>query len=242
MKTVIYTIVSENAKDYARLCLPSISEYAKKTSSDFLILNEQSASEVYPTNHFLIYDSFRHFEKSDYDRMMFVDADVIINPCTPNIFEEFDEGFWVRQGWDWSKVDGYVRRCFGPPKKTFPRYFSSGVVVSGKEEIAEVNQYLHAPWHIGPWGGDQAQLNYALTECSFEPNVLPYRWHFTRGWARHSDAWKFGGDLLGAIRESGCDSLEEIYLIHYAGGNKVQQIMEDRDFLKNIDIDLEALT
>jgi len=238
MKNVIYTIITKNSEGYANLCVPSIVRYADSISADFFVLNESIASEQYPTNHFLIYDSFRHFANSEYDRMMYVDADVVINKNTPNIFEKFDIGFWVRQGWEWEKVDGYIRNYFGVPKKVFPRYFSSGLIVSGKEEILELNTHLHAPWHIGPWGGDQGQLNYALTECSFEPNILPYRWHFTRAWAKSSDAWKFGGDLMGAIKEAGCESLEEIYCIHYAGGNKIQQIVDDKEFLKKIGIEL----
>tara|TARA_R110002051_G_C8631395_1_gene484797 strand:- start:212 stop:928 length:717 start_codon:yes stop_codon:yes gene_type:complete len=238
MKTVIYTIVAGNAQEYAQYCIPSIAAYAKKIGSDFVILTEEDKDPAYPTNHFIIYEAFKQFENSDYDQMAFMDADIIINPSTPSIFEEFKEGFWVRQGWDWAKVAGYIHQYFGIPKRMFPRYFSSGIVVSTKKEIKEVNQYLHAPWHIGPWGGDQGQLNYALTECSFNVNILPYRWHFTRGWARESDAWKFGGDLMGAVREAGCERLEEIYCMHYAGGEKVQQILNDREFLHNIGIQL----
>jgi len=236
MKTIIYTIVAGNAIEYARYCVPTIQSYADKIGSDLVILSEDDNFEHYPTNHFLIYEAFRRFEASDYHQMMFCDADVIINKNTPNIFDKFPAGLWVRQGWGWDKVDGYIRQNFGAPKRSFPRYFSSGIVVSTKEEIAELNKHLHAPWHIGPWGGDQGQLNYALTESSFDVNILPYRWHFTRGWARQSDAWKFGGDLLGAVREAGCERLQEIYCMHYAGGDKVKQLMDDREFLQSIGV------
>jgi len=236
MKKIIYTIVAGNAGEYAELCLPSIRRYADKVGADFHIITDDNMKPEYPTTHFLIYEAFNHFVASDYDRMAYIDADVIINPITPDIFEELNEGFWVRQGWEWGKVAGYLKQNFGTPKRTFPRYFSSGIVVSGKDEINELNKYLHAPWSIGPWGGDQGQLNHALTESTLPVNILPYRWHFTRGWARKSDAWKFGGDLMGAVREAGCTKLEEIYCMHYAGGNKVQQIMDDKEYLNRIGI------
>lgn len=237
MKSIIYTIIAGNASEYAKYCVPTIKSYAERLGSDFLVLTDAEEHQ-YPTNHFLIFDAFKHFENSDYDAMAFMDADIVINKITPNIFEEFNNGFWVRQGWDWKTVDPYIRSNFGPPKRVFPRYFSSGIVVSTKPEIKEVNTHLHAPWKIGPWSGDQGQLNYALTESTFDVNILPYRWHFTRNWATSIDAYKFGGDVDGAVREAGCSKLSDIYCMHYAGSGKVQQILNDKPLLRELGVEL----
>tara|TARA_R110001583_G_scaffold41583_2_gene132154 strand:- start:2396 stop:3115 length:720 start_codon:yes stop_codon:yes gene_type:complete len=233
MKTAIYTMC-DGPPDYAEYCLPTIEHYAKKTGSDLIVMDNTSLLDEYPNNHFLLYECYKHFVNSDYDRMLFMDVDILINPEAPNVFEVFPEGMWLRQGWDWEKVANYAKSAFGEDVSSYAkRYYSCGFAVVGKPEAKKlVELFGTKPWVIGPWGGNQGQFNYFLSQTDIKVNVLPYKWHFTRNWATHHDAWKFGGDSKAALRLCGCESLDEVFVIHYAGGEKVKQLTEDMLFEK----------
>ena len=233
MKTVIYTMNANNP-DYAAYCLPTIERYAKKTNSDLIIMDESNMLSEYPNNHFLLYECYKHFDNSEYDRMLFLDVDILINPDAPNVFEEFPEGLWLRQGWEWDKVSDYAKQAFNDDVSDYSdRYYSCGFAVAGREEVSKlVSLFGTKPWVIGPWGGNQGQFNYFLSQTDININVLPIRWHFTRYWATIPSTHKFGDDPKAALRQAGCERLDEIYVIHYAGGDKVRQLTEDMIFEK----------
>jgi hypothetical protein len=221
--------------DYAPYCLPTIEHYAKKTNSDLVVMDNSNMLAEYPNNHFLLYECYKHFVNSDYDRMLFLDVDILINPDAPNVFEEFPEGMWLRYGWNWQTVANYARMAFNEDVSRYSdRYYSCGFAVVGKPEAQKlVNLFGTKPWVIGPWGGNQGQFNYFLSQTDIDVNVLPIRWHFTRNWSiKGNDAWKFGGDPKAALRQADCEKLDEIYVIHYAGGHKVQQLTEDMIYEK----------
>ena len=228
MKTAMYTMC-DGPPDYAEYCMPSIENYAKKTNSDLIVMDNSNLLPEYPNNHFLLYECYKDFVNSDYDRMLFLDVDILINPDTPNVFEEFPEGMWMRQGWEWDKIVHYAWHAFGEDVRNYAdRYYSCGFAIVGKPEATKlVEQFGTKPWVIGPWGGNQGQFNYYLSQTDIDVNILNYRWHFTRNWAYPSDAWKFGGDCKEALRQSNCETLDDVYILHYAGGEKVEQLKQD---------------
>lgn len=232
MKTIMYVICDGNP-DYTDHCLPSLRKYAHRIGCDFLLMSNAVVRNLptYPNNHFLIYECYKHFVKSDYDRMLFCDLDIIINPITPSVFEEFSDGMWMRHGWDWKIVSDYVMEAFGKDVSAHAkRYHSCGFAIVGQEEANKlVDLFGSVPWVIGPWGGNQGQFNYFLSQTDIEVNVLPIRWHFSRSWDTQEGVAKFGG-VHAALKQAGVDELRDIYVLHYAGGAKVGWLEQDGIF------------
>ena len=227
MANVMYVICDGNP-DYAGYCLPSLDKYAKRIDADLIIIDGSYMQPQYPNNHFLIYECYKHFVKSNYERMLFSDLDILINPATPSVFDTFTSGMWLRQGWDWKIVSDYAMKAFGEDVSGYAdRYYSCGFAVVGQKEAQKlVDLFDTKPWVIGPWGGNQGQFNYFLSQTDIIINVLPIKWHFSRSWDTQDGIAKFGGEHE-ALKLAGCGSLRDIYVLHYAGGGKADSLEKD---------------
>jgi ADP-heptose:LPS heptosyltransferase len=102
-KYLVATIAhGEKYEKIAEITHPSIKAYADRIGADFKVISEKSVSEEYI-----------HFEKFQihemllrYERIIFIDTDVIVRDDTPNLFDvvpstklgAFNEGFLERAG------------------------------------------------------------------------------------------------------------------------------------------------
>lgn len=91
MKTAIYTLnISLKENDIFQYCVESISEYAKKVSADFImrtdildhVLSDEKDYKNVIMEKFYIKELLKY-----YDRVLYLDADVLIMPNAPNIFQ-----------------------------------------------------------------------------------------------------------------------------------------------------------
>lgn len=90
MKTAIVTLAAGSAmQPIAKLSLPLIMRYANRIGSDFI-----SLSPVY-SNRFLGILNYEKFQILDllktYDRVAFIDADTLVSPRAPSLFEVVDK-------------------------------------------------------------------------------------------------------------------------------------------------------
>ncbi len=109
---------------------------------------------------FQIYDLFE-----DYDRILYVDADVLIHPEAPNVFDIVPEKAFGavneylgveapkrEQEWLW------MQRRLGALEKTPMRYFNAGVMVASRQH-RDLFAYRNRRFAAGRWP-DQNTLNY----------------------------------------------------------------------------------
>tara|TARA_R110001599_G_scaffold243644_1_gene443483 strand:+ start:1527 stop:2492 length:966 start_codon:yes stop_codon:yes gene_type:complete len=229
----IYTIaIGEYAREYSKLCLPSQKAYAKDVGADHYLLDENDLKSEYPTPHFLLWEAMEQFIKSDHERFLFIDADIMIQKGTPNIFDEFSKGkMYMRFGHSFDKIVKWVKesRANGnwpsddnfDPTGAMEKYYSSGAVLADREQVQKFLEVAKPPFVVGPWQGEMAHYNYFLAKGNIPVEEMHPRWHFTRVWA---DGYK-GKSLQSA----GVDKLEDIYFMHYAvPGNKIIAIKNDR--------------
>lgn len=236
-KNIIYTIIANVEKDentwrykewsshdnFINICIPTIKSYAKKYNCDFKIFNHKHMKNIYPSPHFINYSIFEDFEKSNYDKMMYIDSDIIINKHSPNIFEKLNkEGIYMRESHDFLKMNEWFKESYNEKFDIFfKKYWNSGVILSDKKTIANFNKHVNDKQKLdnkafikGPWGGEMASINYFLCKSNIVPNILNPIWNFTRDWK---------------LKLAKVSSLDKIYFIHYAGKNKYKRIKDDID-------------
>jgi len=96
MKTAVITIAIRNSsKDpcYMDLTLPSIKLYSEKINAEYIEIQNQVIGEKCNFNEFYTphWEKFQLYDYlSQYDRVLYIDADVHIKKESPNIFEEFN--------------------------------------------------------------------------------------------------------------------------------------------------------
>ena len=233
MKYGIYTIaVGDYAKEYAKLCMPSQKAYAEAVGAAHYMLDEKDMKPEYPTAHFLLWEAMKQFLDSDHERFLFIDADIIIQKGTPNIFDEFEEGqMYMRRAHSFEKIEKWViesrKNGSWPSDDTFDpvgkmtNYFSSGAVLADRAQVEGFLEVAKPPFVIGPWNGEMAHYNYFIAKGNIPIADMDPRWHYTRSWA---DGYK-GKSLQSAS----VDKLEDIYFMHYAvPGNKLVAIHSDK--------------
>lgn len=140
---LVYTInipVHPERAEFFNICETSICGYAKKIGADFRVIRERSCPTEWP-----------HVEKSrakgflrEFDRILFLDCDIIVKPDAPDIFDLDPGCFWVLSETSWNPCDsqphhGTLIDRFGPmdcPKTPDGRwhYYNTGVMLFDRSQ------------------------------------------------------------------------------------------------------------
>jgi hypothetical protein len=172
-KRLIYTLaIGEEYKDCFDLAHNLMRAYADKVKADLYI---QTESEGHAHMWFEKYSLRRHFDK--YDRILYVDGDVLINPKAPNIFEEvpddklalFNEG---RFG-DRKQVLFEYFNIMDYKGKWNEKYYNAGIML-----IPKKYKFVFTPMkeHVRGYC-DQDHTNYMINKHSIEVHDLSYHWN-----------------------------------------------------------------
>lgn len=177
-------------EQYAKYTLPLMEFYAKKTKSDFLVIDKPDC--VFHTcNKFKIGE----FLDKDYDRVLYLDADVVVKPNSPNIFETYPSDrfciFKTEVKWN-SKMRRYMeegKNFLSEDLESYERiksyleknkYYAknAGVILASKKfkhcfqrPIQEIKVGVHR---------DQLWQNYLLIKYNIDTLDLGDEWNFRR--------------------------------------------------------------
>ena len=204
MKLAIATVTIGN--DYQRMAEithPLIQKYADKCGADFIVWDQMGNFEK---PHYVKLNL--HSALDYYDRILFVDTDIIIRDDAPNLFEIvpegelgiFEEGRFTdrkQMTLDFMKSIGYDSESWNE------KYYNTGVMLVGKE---------HQPIFIPPHEervhlGEQTYLNTMIS--FYKPKVFTLSYHFNR--------------MTCMDKPTGEERFSS-YFIHYAGINCVMDI------------------
>lgn len=206
-KTAIFTI-SINDLDYFKYTLPTIHRYAEITRSDFIELENRTIN-FYDLN----YEKYHLIELlNKYERVLHLDADIIVTPHARNIFQLFSdkqkvyaynengEGVMDRDrfvedvrpvGMAWHKANNkYI-------------YFNAGVVLLSNAHKSIFDDWKNIPIDRSAGLSSQTLLNYFVAK-----NNIPFQ----------DIGYSFNRMYLGQS-----DTKNERYdadFIHYAGDDK----------------------
>ena len=136
----------------------------------------------------------------EYDQILMVDADTIIHPDAPDVFELTDgkwSGVYDTGNFDWicRTVENYNLHLF-PDEKPFSvyNYFNSGFQIINKthrpffdtmrqfyDDNAEKIRWCQKTFMVGT---DQTPLNYMLRRENIARTVLPHKWNMSCMYAK----------------------------------------------------------
>lgn len=128
----------------------------------------------------------------EYDRILYVDADTIVHPDMPNIFEELEYGYFygIRNygSMDWviRSIENYSHYIFNGFNLSWNRYINSGVMLFDKthreffEWLIKFNEENHTKLRevekLGV-GKDQPVINFGLAINNVPFRELPYEYN-----------------------------------------------------------------
>lgn len=188
MKNLVLTTLIGDCPKYA---LPIFEKYCNKYNLDLHVITERVVNW-----RDLYYEKFLAVELLDkYDRILFIDGDVLITPQAPNIFEYYpDPTFFYafhengysgqnnRDGFVKETLQGFGDRFIAWPKEWNGklRYFNSGVMLFSKQHQKALSNFREVDEITGSLPiSEQTCLNAIVTLYN-----LPYynmEWSWNRG-------------------------------------------------------------
>ena len=183
----------------------SWSDWCKKNDCELFVLDQPILNPP-QWNKILIFDLLDANE-IEYERVLYVDADTIVHPNMPNIFDEFPSGtfYGVRNygSMDWviRSIENYSKLIFGDHELDWENYINTGFMLFDKshkplfEWLKDINgtrySELREIENMGV-GKDQPVINFGISINNVNFKVLPYEYNM-------QDMMRFeviGGDML----------------------------------------------
>ena len=169
--------------------------YSKKIGAELFVLDQPLYDYSYmKPQWFKMYIlDILEANEIDYDQVLYVDADTIVHPDTPNIFEATDNKFCAVRNYgcmDWlcRSLENYSKLIFDDFTFPYYKYFNSGVMVFNKKHKSlfksiqdfyhdnhEKIKHIQNTYHVG---NDQPVLNFFVNrDIPEDYKVLDYEWN-----------------------------------------------------------------
>jgi len=220
LNNVIYTIKTKelDSRDWWKISLPTIEAYAEKVGADLRIITEMT--DNIPNPYFLLFECLWDFERSDYDRILFLDLDIEVSEKAPNIFEAFANGFHIRDDIPFRKATDLYPKWLAERNVEYSKRAlkNTGVILADKPDIVKFNQIV--PKNLNEfyesnfinYGSDRQFRYLSYTE-------QPYFCYFLI-------KSKVKIYTLDSIWDQDPGIDDNTYFIHYTGGQK--RLLEDK--------------
>jgi len=209
---------------------PFIKDYAEKCGADFVVLDQR---KMYDRCGLATYERFQLFELFEkYDRIAFIDTDILVAPDSPSVFEltplgkigASSEEIYSQSGRDKEVTQEVLGEVDWKNV-----YFNAGMLVLDKlhRELLNPEAPGLTEWARGDFRSqhrnllnDQPYINHRSNLLGFEVHDLGHRFNHTR--AIQDTSTRFNS-----------------YFIHYSGpsghryGDRIEQIRKDANVLKS---------
>lgn len=182
--------IGDDAQELLALSGPRFADYAERLGMDYIVINERKI------RHRLQWRKSRvnlHLEKFQmgplldrYERILYLDADMLLNPGCPDVFEMVPETqlgvvtdpsgdeAWKRE----EEMEG-MQKKFGQLPSPIPPYFNAGMLVLSQAH-RELMRFDASRFLPGRWP-DQTYLNYFSAKWNLPRCVLEQRANFLPG-------------------------------------------------------------
>lgn len=199
MDTIIIIDIEESKKPGRtspyRYSIQSWKHYARKHNAELFVLNERIYPETYMNANWHKVFAFKLLTSAGHEcgRVLIVDADTIVHPDAPNIFELSGGKFCAVHNdgsYDWMlrSMENYSHHLFNGFTFNFTEYFNSGLLLVDKHHVGffdDVIQYYHDNAAEIRWmqttygvGTDQPVLNFLVhMHIPDKLKILPYEWN-----------------------------------------------------------------
>lgn len=226
-KIAIITRADDNIKEMTDITLPVMRKYAEKCGSDFIILSDDPPFLTDDNKpHYRILEIEKLFDK--YDRILNLDADMLITSQCPNIFDLVPEDMigsiyedkGSRQADRRSKLRG-IQAVWGDVGWN-EGYTNAGTFLMSKMHRSILDPHNGEYWLA--WGSADLHLSYNIHKNNFKVHELDFRWnHMTM----FNEQW------------AGYPSRFNSFIIHYAGRGVFDYGVSSR--LEQIKLDVEKI-
>jgi len=221
MKYLITTRSDKSIKWLSDITHPPLKEYAKFCNADFMVLDHEPPVRSWDGHpHHRI---MKHYElHEEYDRILHLDTDIIVNKNVPNIFEYVpyekigsvleDTGREERIK-DRKQSMKEIQDAWGDIGWT-KNYIQTGVFLTSK-----MHRDIYQPFEGKYWTltcSDDVHLSYMIKYLNHEIFELPYQFNHT---GTYSEPWNSSANRLDS------------YFLHYSGGEAIKKELL-RDFKK----------
>ncbi|PTB98359.1 hypothetical protein C9993_08010 [Marinobacter sp. Z-F4-2] len=209
---------------------PFLKAYAEKCGAEFVILDQR---KMYERCGLPTYERFQLYELFDiYDRIAFIDTDILVSPDSPSVFELTPRGkigASSEEIYSQSGRDKKVSQEVLGPVEWKNVYFNAGMIVLDKShrELLNPDSPGLTEWAKGNFRkehinllNDQPFINHRSNLLELEVHDLGHRFNHTR-----------------AIPET--STRFNSYFIHYSGpsghryGERIEQIRKDSNVLRS---------
>ena len=217
MRRAVVTIAcGEFFQRLAAITHPTLRAYADKLGADFIAWDDYRGHTI-PTYQKLELGKLL----DDYDRILYLDTDVLVRDDAPNVFELVPEGQlgMLEESRYLDRTVDVIQYMLGvgyDARQWDRKYYNAGVMVLSKRHENLFTQPAVEWNHLG----DQSYLNLMISRTETKVFSLPYR--FNRMYFMD---WFHGEDR--------CDA----YFIHYAG---LGQLMSEAEYLQLVANDRAA--
>ena len=230
MKLLVTTRADENIKGYAEITHPILKKHVNAWGADFQILSE---IPDYPCKinygydglgklHYRIVKFKELFE--EYDRIIHLDSDMLINKNCPNLFDVVPEDHVGTLLEDKGSRQNARRATMKEAQDLFGNIgWNSGYPNTGTFVVSKMHKDIFEPINNRFWEGfgwDDVHLGYQIHKLGFKIFELPFTYNHT---TMYSESWNNYANRFDS------------YIIHYAGSgvfeagptNKSEQIVLD---------------
>ena len=198
-KNVVFIVNLEETKKQGRntpyhLSVKSWDVWCKKNDVELFVLTERVYPEEYMNAnwHKIFALNLLDANDIDYDQVMIVDADTMIHPDAPNVFDETEHKFCAVHNYgsyDWvcRSIENYKKHLFPEVDVNLFDYFNSGVIICNKkhkefydkviEYYTENRDNIVRMQETYGVGTDQPVLNFMVQREDIDYKQLPYKWN-----------------------------------------------------------------
>jgi hypothetical protein len=155
------------------ICLPTIKSYADRVGADFRIYSEEKPK--FDGTSFFMQKLGQWDYLKEYDRLLCLDADIMIVPDAPDVFEAFNEP-GVFYGMDGSYTDRahiiqpYIDKFSYPPR---PRHINGGMWLMDRECNLEYDLADYIPCK----GYEENFVNYTFVKNGTRVQDVGVKWN-----------------------------------------------------------------
>ena len=208
MKLLVVSRADKNVREISDLTFPIIKKFAKKWNADFMVLSKNvdcpDDKHFYGKFHYRILEFFDLLK--DYDRILHLDCDVVINKNCPNIFDitPYDKIGTIFE--DKEKRQLIRLRRIAQIQAEWgdigwkENYINTGVFLVSKPHAEIFKRFKGKLW-VG-WGYDDVHLGYQINRLGMKIHELDYRFNHM---CMFSERWNNNASRFDS------------YVIHYAG-------------------------
>ena len=199
MKNIVFIVNLPETKKPGRdkpyqYSVKSWEKWCTKNGSELFVLTDRIYPEDYMNAnwHKLFVFQLLDDMNIDYGQIITVDADTMIHPDAPNIFDMTNGKYCVVPGYgsyDWMcrSIENYKKHLFPDVDVPIFEYFNSGIIICNKKHKEFYNKIinfyldnrdnivkLQETYQVGT---DQPILNFFVQKENVDRKYLPYEWN-----------------------------------------------------------------